>query len=523
MNNQEHGKEYQRLLDDFQAWLGDTSSAWDAQPALDYKLATDDSRLTFWTHEMVDHLIQGYLPAKAVLLEDEAYEVAETICKFFRFLEATGLSPDDSEPADDLVAHLESHIPDFVADMADPHAGGPAKQVLMAMLEDGVDLDDEGAVGEWIDQFNADDLIAEPSTELPPTTRVDPADAFDSVLHAPLFAKLTGFAEYMGEGRPLTQKGNLKLADARRLVESLETGDVVDPVHGDRVFKTHTAKNLLWLDMIVRIAREVRAVKVRNNKMSATKKWLQRAGDDPLDVMRDVAGHVLDTGPVSTVQGDRGYETGLRTAVDASAVSLLASLSLGNLDFELGLANLADQVPEYLFIPEWYHGERSDGETFLESSLRFHAQRAATLLEMTGLLTWTGGELVQDSYGFRDEWRGGTLSITPFGMWIVQGHLVDAGMLKMAVVEPLTVTLDDTPEEIVVALAGYADTGPDVLVGAWEELGGWDGLPDQLWRVDHVQTEALLETLGDTLPERKSAKAARKALFKHRSWMAGTH
>lgn len=521
MNDREHDKEAGRLLDDFQEWIGDSASALDAQFALDYKRATGDSRLTFWTHEMVDDLIQGYLPAKAVLFEDEAYEVAQTICQFFRFLEATGLSFDDSVPAEDLVVHLESHIPDFVEDMADPYTGGPAKQVLMAMLEDGIDLEDQEAVDEWIDRFNAEDLIAEPTIELPPTARVDPDDAFDSVLHAPLFAKLTGFAEYMGEGRPLTQKGNLKLADARHLVESLDTGDVFDPVHGDRVFKTHTAKNLLWLDMIVRMAREVGAVKVRNNKMSATKKWLQRAGDDPLDVMRDVAAYVLDTGPVSTVQGGRGYESGLRNCVDASAVSILATLSQGSVEFERGLQSLMNQLPRHLYFPEWYYEERSDGETFLESSLRFYAQRAATVMEMCGLLTWTGGEVVPDSYGFRDEWRGGTLTITSFGLRIVQGHLVDTGMVRMVVVDPLMTTLDDPSARIVEALAGYVDAGSEMLADVWEELGGWDGLPDQLWRVDHPQTEVLLEALGNALPDRKSAKAARKALFKHRSWKAG--
>lgn len=91
----------------------------------------------------------------------------------------------------------------------------------------------------------------------------------------------------------------------------------------------------------------------------------------------------------------------------------------------------------------------------------------------------------------------------------------------MAVVDPLTATLDDPPEQIVDALAGYVDAGPEMLTGVWEQLGGWDGLPDQLWRVDHPRTGDLLEALGNSLPDAKSAKAARKALFKHRSWKAG--
>jgi hypothetical protein len=70
----------------------------------------------------------------------------------------------------------------------------------------------------------------------------------------------------------------------------------------------------------------------------------------------------------------------------------------------------------------------------------------------------------------------------------------------------------------VVALAGYADAGADVLGGAWEEIGGWDGLPELLWRVDRPETERLLKAVSEMLPDPATARAARKALLKHRRW-----
>jgi hypothetical protein len=53
-------------------------------------------------------------------------------------------------------------------------------------------------------------------------------------------ARLAEFTRWVAgsarAGRKLTQTGRLTMADARRLVERLGTGDVIDPVIGDRTF-----------------------------------------------------------------------------------------------------------------------------------------------------------------------------------------------------------------------------------------------------------------------------------------------
>jgi hypothetical protein len=41
-----------------------------------------------------------------------------------------------------------------------------------------------------------------------------------------------------------------------------------------------------------------------------------------------------------------------------------------------------------------------------------------------------------------------------------------------------------------------------------------------MWRHDQPETIELLEALGRHLTDKKMAKAARKAAFKHRSWLA---
>ena len=47
-----------------------------------------------------------------------------------------------------------------------------------------------------------------------------------------------------------------------------------------------------------------------------------------------------------------------------------------------------------------------------------------------------------------------------------------------------------------------------------------DDLMEELWRHEQPETIEILEVLGKHLPDKKLAKAARKASIKHRSWMA---
>ena len=63
--------------------------------------------------------------------------------------------------------------------------------------------------------------------------------------------------------------------------------------------------------------------------------------------------------------------------------------------------------------------------------------------------------------------------------------------------------------------------GPEATVSAWAgQAAGSVGLPEMLeraWRVDRPETEVLLAAIGATHPDKATAKAARRALFKHRN------
>src|SRR5260370_22738021 len=84
---------------------------------------------------------------------------------------------------------------------------------------------------------------------------------------AVLTGQLRSLVAWVGSGRKLTQTGRIGLADARRLVELLGTGDTIDPKIGGRVFKTKSSEDLAHLTRIVEWAKAARLVRVSGTRL----------------------------------------------------------------------------------------------------------------------------------------------------------------------------------------------------------------------------------------------------------------
>lgn len=89
-----------------------------------------------------------------------------------------------------------------------------------------------------------------------------------------LVRQLRLLTEFAGNGRKLTQTGRITLADARALVELLDTGDEIDPVIGDRRFRTATSDELWQLVRVVEWARAARLVRTVKGRLVAVQKNL---------------------------------------------------------------------------------------------------------------------------------------------------------------------------------------------------------------------------------------------------------
>jgi hypothetical protein len=101
---------------------------------------------------------------------------------------------------------------------------------------------------------------------------------------AKLTVQIRSFLDWLGEGRKLTQTGRIGLADARYLVEFLDTGDTVDPEIGGKIFKTKSSEELAYLTRIVEWAKGTRLIRVTGTRLAPVKKNAALA-DRPLDLV----------------------------------------------------------------------------------------------------------------------------------------------------------------------------------------------------------------------------------------------
>jgi Plasmid pRiA4b ORF-3-like protein len=99
-----------------------------------------------------------------------------------------------------------------------------------------------------------------------------PDDVAAAAAEAALVGQIIDFVRWVGDGRKLTQKGAVTLADARILVDRLGTGDEIDPAIGERVFKTTSSVELLGLGLIVEWAKAARLVRVVRGRLVPVKK-----------------------------------------------------------------------------------------------------------------------------------------------------------------------------------------------------------------------------------------------------------
>jgi len=105
-------------------------------------------------------------------------------------------------------------------------------------------------------------------------------DLAAAALSAPALRQVTALTRWVGQGRKLTQTGQLTMADARHLVGLLDTGDEIDPVIGERVFRTRSSADLPVLAIVVAWATAAGLVRVVHGRLVSVKKN-QRMIDRP--------------------------------------------------------------------------------------------------------------------------------------------------------------------------------------------------------------------------------------------------
>lgn len=617
------------LIEEFTGWLdaadvGDVPAHashaemfldWWASNPLD---AIDDDALTTFLLE--------WCPRHLSLPANESAEVCEAVAEFTSFLGRTGRLTGGPDRARKLMRTAQGLTEAMREKMADPSNYGMAKS-LFAGIADGEPMtmaELQAAVQRRMDEHNAlpleqrraetDRFFTPPEPAEPPVVELPflhipppESEVVAVVAAAALPAKVEALRNYLGEaGKPLTATGNLKLADGRALVELLDTGDVVDPVIGDKTFTTRSTADLGGLTYLMEIARGSGAVRTLHKRLVPVKSWSRMS---LLDRATRLFRTVLESGILSSPGTGMSFYSDLHTLVDSGVVHWLAGLIEPGteVDFYV-IAELNGEVIDSQFVGPQVDYYLSEG------GLNRDISRILQVLEMAGVVDWADREesFTRWETGF---WVGGTVRMTAFGRHVLPDYLPAAGIRLRSVADLTDVELPELlaamesiefeqfsvmlaawkpslpPAEragIIASMAAAATDAQTRLVGLqllgmfdtdvaephmrqlldtdaaghaaiWlmehdlaeaDAVGGFvtpaimvdilsqmvdhpDVLCEQFlaghdpeamleffWRHRAPETAAVLDVLGQHLPDRKLAKQARKAAMRHRSWLA---
>ena len=286
-----------RLIEDFVAWGGEGFERV-AEQVLVLKWGNLDGNLLNWSPADLDEVLFGLYPAKVLLDAEAIADVPPGFASFLRFL--AGRRPENSPPFEVLAEYVELSASRFISAMNDEDNWSFGKRMWSTASAEGVELSDEDAIGRWMEDFNSrtlgerdqilgrlpapgDGLLRAVFGSMPPVV-LSPDDelrtlAADTVL----VRRLTALVHYVGDGRAITDRGNLKLTDGKELVDMLGTDDRFDEQIGDRTFKTKSSEELSGVDWTYRIALEALMLETEGTKLlpGANADWV----NTPLDAV----------------------------------------------------------------------------------------------------------------------------------------------------------------------------------------------------------------------------------------------
>ncbi|WP_158895143.1 hypothetical protein [Amycolatopsis anabasis] len=272
------------------AWADDRGHTVDPfvlAAALDFRHHSIDGRLGYWTTGLVEKFLLSHAPRTLSITAQDAVDLPETLRLLVRYLHATGLADPTGDPLADLDAAITKTGAAFPTAMADERNFGPAKFWVMTATRHGVDPTDGPTMGAFLEDARAgrvdydDEVLAhiaarhageefdrtERAVAQLPVSLPPEAELASVAEHIPVVVRLRALVGWIGDGRALTTTGNIKLGDARELVQLLDTGDTLDPRIGEHVSRTRSSTELPGLTHLIELAKKIRLVRVVKNKL----------------------------------------------------------------------------------------------------------------------------------------------------------------------------------------------------------------------------------------------------------------
>ena len=393
------------LGEQFAGWLtaqkvpGDPN---DAGLLMDWKFHYGDGALDVWTVADVSEFLLEWCPRKLSATPADCAEIPVSVAAFVEFLAHAGLLARGSDLPSQVRRYCERTTARFVREMGDPANFGMAKSLFSS---GDVSRLPPGVADALVDELTGDD---DPPV-VGPVRLPDDGEQRAAIRAARVPRQLRMLADYCAPpGRPLTGKGNLRLADARHLVAALDTGD--DPEHGGRR-TLRSAEDLPSLHRLVHLALEAGVVRRKQGKLVAVARF---AGLDEVAAYE----RVVRTAIISGLSGPGVYFPAIspvRAVADECVIGLLADLldaGSAGLPSPVLVDSMAEFVAvEFPMLPDFLAG-------LIPGWVRTQLER----LEELGVVTVTGEDII----------------LTPAGVPVSVGLVEGAGVEVLRRPDPAT-------------------------------------------------------------------------------------
>lgn len=452
------------LVSRFEQTRGGHDLGWVAAQVLDFKWGYLDGDLSQWRAQEAEEILLGLYPAKVMLGPDDLDLVVAGFARFLTFLGDEGIMPEAD--AARLAILVERLAPRFGAAALDESNWSMGKRLWSRAQSEGVDTSDPGEVQRFIEEFNRrpfaerDAVLGGPPLDhvsalgasllgpLPPVV-LPPTEELESAARQTVwFTRLRRLVAYVGEARPLTERGNLKLADGKALVDLLETGDRFDEEIGGRVFKTQSSADLKGVSLALEMAVESNMLIRSGNKLlpGPNAEWV----DEPLSALYGAWLALLTAiGPTQHWYRHHRYNWDwFAEELDASLPMILIELYRHG---DIPIEEIADDTWAHLEAVFDLDDVPTDKLAFhrrlVESSLR----RAFDVFAEFDMVRIADVTETATEYGGRER-SGGTVELTSFGKWVMQrfaSRLTSApvvGTLRTLSAAELLATASDIPE-----------------------------------------------------------------------------
>ena len=437
------------LLDELDGWL-------DLPVPERYEVVSDVGLFLDWRyHEScgalddfapgaVAEFLLTWCPRRFEGRPDDALNLCFAVGRYFDLMAATGRMVGGLDRANRLRRLVDELAPTVLAEARNPTSTGS--------------LPRQGKRDETAEKFGSVPVAAPEPYELPFLYSPPPqADVEAAVSATPLLVKFDALRGYLGsDGRQLTDRGMLQLADGRALAELLDTGDEIEIHFGERTWQASSTVGMRRLNFVVALAEEAGAVLVHRRRLVPVPAWAARS---PLSRAKALFSAILELGPLRAQSpGESLCSDVLYELLDCAFVHWLVPLLAGDnavLPFEsvLELAESTVARKQRLY---WASHELVS--EFSEDDV----SRVFEVLGDAGVVRWVDRVEVPEPFG-RGHWTGGTVTLTAFGRHVLPDCLDDAGYL----LRRAEAAAADDGAGLIAAMLSVDDARHEPLVMGW--------------------------------------------------------